>query len=62
MGRQVLGSSPQQARQGNNGKSRRDKDQQWIGSKNFERDRHRNKDEQEIKPGREEISHAQTLA
>jgi len=62
MGRQMLGGSSQQARQRNNGKSSRHKDQQWIGSKNFERDRRRDKDEQEIEPRREEISHVQTLA
>jgi hypothetical protein len=62
MGRQMLGGSSQQARQRNNGKSSRHEDQQWIGSKDFERDGHGDKDEQEIKPRREEISHAQTLA
>jgi hypothetical protein len=62
MGRQMLGGSSQHACQRDNGKSSRHKDQQWIGSKNFERDRHRDKYEQEIKPRREEISHAQTLA
>ena len=59
--RQMFGGSPQQARERNNSKSGRHKDQQWIGSKDFERDRHWDKDEQEIKPRREEMSHAQTL-
>jgi hypothetical protein len=62
MGRQMLGGSSQQARQRNNGESRRHKDQQWVGSKDLKRDRYWDKDEQEIKPRREEISHAQNLA
>jgi len=50
MGRQMLGGSSQQACQRNNGKSSRHKDQKWVSSKDFERDSHRDKDEQEIKP------------
>ena len=57
----MFGRSSQQAGQGNNGKARRYKYQQWIGSKDLERDRHWDEDEQEIKPGREEISHGQNL-
>jgi hypothetical protein len=41
----MLGGSSQEARQRNNGKSSRHKDQQWISSKDFERDRRRDKDE-----------------
>ena len=58
MGRQMLGGSSQQACQRNNGKSSRHEDQQRIGSKDFERDSQRDKDEQGIKPRREKISHA----
>jgi hypothetical protein len=44
-----------------NGKPGQDEDQQWLGSKEFECDSRWDKDEQEIKPRREGISHAQTL-
>jgi hypothetical protein len=45
MGCQMLGRSAQQSGQWNNGKTGRDKDQQWIGSKDLKRDRQRDEDE-----------------